>query len=87
MEPEPSDQPPKSYRFTLAKLLAGVTIVSLLFGIVGVPVTLYLAAWLTALGVYFGLAQKLGPGFALLGFLLVLATLLFALETMHLLFP
>ena len=83
MQPESSDQPPPWYRFTLAKLLLAVTVISLLFGIAGVPETIYIAGWLAAMAIYFVLVERVGwvlAFFALMTFIVIFAV---ALQAIH----
>jgi hypothetical protein len=56
-------------RFSLRTLLIAVIVSALLFGIVGVPETLYLGVWALATITYVRLAKRFGPGPAMFAFL------------------
>jgi hypothetical protein len=81
-----SSPPPPKQRFTLAKLLIGVTLICVLFGLLGVPITLYLAAWLLGMGFYFLVSQRLGTAPAVLAFLGYIWLVMLALQGVHFVF-
>jgi hypothetical protein len=80
---ESSDQRPRRFRFSLAMLLVSLTLVGVLFGVVGVPATLFLGAWLAAMGLYVFVAQRLGTGLALVAFFVFIWLAMIALQSVH----